>query len=240
MKWLIWKEYRLNRPILILGAIIMLLPYLQILFLYIRTYWQVDAGEMSAQTGVFASLNQMEILGTIMASTVTAYFTLAILGGHAIAGERADRSAEFFTYLPVPRWKVVISKLTIPLLTAIVIFGINLLAYMFISRYSNSLRPDDIRMFPQLAFTALAAWTAFSVGWFLSSVLESPTFAIFGALMLPWGAVMVSVGIAFLLRRTNMPVSDSVFFITSVTIGIIMGTVSFIAGTSYFLRRVEP
>lgn len=240
MKWLIWKEYRLNRPILILGAIVMLLPYIPILFLYLRTHWQVHAQDLSARTDVFVSLYRAELFGTITASTVTAYFTLAILGGHAIAGERADRSAEFFTYLPVPRWKVVISKLTIPLITALTIFGVNLLAYLLVTRYSNTRVPGNAGMFPQLAFTALAAWTAFSVGWLLSSLLESPTFAVFGALMLPWGAVLIWVGIAVLLRRANMPVSDSTFLVTSVILGIAMGTASFIVGTSYFLRRVEP
>ena len=31
------------------------------------------------------------------------YFTIALVGGHSIAGERTERAAEFFAYLPVPR-----------------------------------------------------------------------------------------------------------------------------------------
>ncbi len=85
MKSLLWREYRRNRLLMLSGAVLVALPYL-IAFavndFYVMANWSLGLSNMMA----------------------------ALLGGNAIAGETADRSAEFLAYLPVSRLQRFFSK----------------------------------------------------------------------------------------------------------------------------------
>ena len=61
------------------------------------------------------------------------WLIFGLLAGNAIAGERADRSAEFVAYLPIQRWRTLASKqfLALMILTAFLSFQI-LFALVFL------------------------------------------------------------------------------------------------------------
>ena len=85
MKWLLWREYRLNRWILITGAVLLLLPYLITLI--------VLCWPNAISTGANHIVDSLIVAAFY--SLGISQLTVALLGGNAIAGERADRSAEF-------------------------------------------------------------------------------------------------------------------------------------------------
>ena len=99
MKWLLWREYRLNRLLLMTGATLLLLPYAIALF---DLGWDAWWGSSQSPRAENAA-RRFEVAAFF--SIVISQLTLALLGGNAIAGERADRSAEFLAYLPVSRWR---------------------------------------------------------------------------------------------------------------------------------------
>ena len=99
MNWLLWREYRLNRPILIVGAFLLLLPHVIVAILLWRGV-QIPAEN---QPHPFC--------GTAFYSIAISQLTVLILGANAIAGERADRSAEYMVYLPVSRSRRLLAKL---------------------------------------------------------------------------------------------------------------------------------
>ena len=105
MNWIIWREYRLNRLILITGVFLLLLPYLVAL---IALLWpKAPALTAPHVTKLF--------VGAAFYSLALSQVAVALLGGNAIAGERADRSAEFIAYLPLPRKRLLGAKLSLAL-----------------------------------------------------------------------------------------------------------------------------
>lgn len=228
MKWLFWREYRLNRPILIFGAVLLLLPYA---FALIVLRWASKVGEdipeLLLNAGIFSlALSQL---------------TVALLGGNAIAGERADRSAEFMAYLPVPRGSRLIGKLSLAAVTALVTWGVNLL----VAAVLLSLAPD-LRRLPDLsdinliwAFVAVTGLTFYCVGWLISSFQSSATFAVGGGLVTPLVVFMLWAAVAWLSELR--PETFDQFIGTGYPVScILIAAVCFPTGAWYFLRRVEP
>ena len=100
MKWLLWREYRLTRLIRIVGAVLMVLPYVGALVLLVAASW---ASEPPAIGGPSPSRAVVLFGGGALYSILLSLLTLTFLGGNAFAGERADRSAEYLAYLPLSR-----------------------------------------------------------------------------------------------------------------------------------------
>ena len=122
MKWLIWKEYRVQRLVLIVGAVLLVLPYAMVLGLF----------RFAPVRGSLADWC-MGLLVAAAYSVGISQLTMALLGGNAIAGERADRSAEFVAYLPLTRARILAAKLTVVLLGVAAIWVPNLLILGFTS-----------------------------------------------------------------------------------------------------------
>ena len=215
MKWLIWKEYRLQRLILVVGVFLLVVPYTV-------PFYQLMWNSRYGWTLGFAACS----------STILSILTLALLGGNAIACERADRSAEFQAYQPIPRWAVLLSKLALPILAALVLWSVNLLFYEQGSPRQSGMLPDREWMFTFMLF----GFCAFSVAWLVSAMQSSPTFAV-GAGMAAPVATMLQVALIYWLVD-GLP-SRSLEIAWTVTI-FTLGLLSFAAGTWYYLRRVEP
>ena len=116
MIWLLWREYRRNRWILAAGAMLLLLPSLNAL----------RAGSADIRLALFVGY------------CFFCSLTVALLAGNAIAGERADRSAEFIAYLPPGRWRLLASKLFLSLIRVTVICGVYLLSLPAGTAMSNT------------------------------------------------------------------------------------------------------
>ena len=222
MKWLVWKEYRLNRLILIVGAVLLLAPYL--------------IGLVVVWCG--AGLPLAKAISTIvwasgMYSMTTSQLTLALLGGHVIACERADRSAEFLAYLPLSRTRILAGKIALVVMTVAVVWSVNLLTlWLAIGKFPV---PRDIDLVSILGFVTVTGLVFLCVGWLLSSILQSPTFAICGSLITPFMIVMGVQALAWALEYDSN-IANSWYRHVCLT----LAPVCFVAGTWYYLRRVEP
>jgi len=229
MKWLIWKEYRLNRLVLIVGAVLLVAPHAAALVLALRGVGlQVRGGLLLQLSG---NLMVSGLYGMLLSQ-----LTLALLGGHAIACERADRSAEFLAYLPVARTRILAGKIALALVTVALIWIPNLLivrwAMAGLPEQGPRFYADIWSAFWTLVITGLAA---FCVAWLLSSFLESPTFSICGGLVTPW---LVLMALAFLVWWFEWP--EQVIFLGYSITCLVLGPACFAAGTWHYLRRVEP
>ncbi|MGI9427835.1 MAG: hypothetical protein ACR2NM_04210, partial [Bythopirellula sp.] len=90
MNWLLWREYRLNRWILAAGTVGIFAPLMGAVLVF-----------STSDPEAFPKFISMYI-NSYMATAIT----VALLAGNAVAGGRADRSAEFLAYLPLPRWRM--------------------------------------------------------------------------------------------------------------------------------------
>lgn len=231
MNWLLWREYRLNRLILITAVVLLLLPYLVLL---IALPWvkvpATGAANYVALTFGVAALYSLFITP----------LTLALLGGNAMAGERADRSAEFIAYLPVTRTRRLVSKLSLAFAATALIWGANLLVLLFVGLVPELWRnPGEPDIPIILKYVAITGLTFYGVGWLISSFQSSPTFAVCGGLITPLLVVMGLSAVAWLIDvpRSNY---SSFLEIGYVVICLPLTLVCFSIGTWYYLNRDEP
>ena len=171
MNWLFWKECRQNRVIIIALLAVLVVP--QLFGLY--GMWN-DWRWMSKRAYPWHLIHEgwLRILfGASYVSLIISQIALALIGGNVIAGERADRSAEFQVYLPLTRKKIFAAKLLLALAIAIVIWTINplILWSTFASASPGSERPDLPKFILLIATTGLVF---FCVAWFFSSSSATP------------------------------------------------------------------
>jgi len=230
MKWLVWKEYRLNRLILIVGAVLLIAPHAVALVLALRGVGPV----MGPGTSRWCA----NLMLSAVYSLVFSQLTLALLGGHAIACERADRSAEFLAYLPVARSRILAGKLVVALAAAAIIWVPNLLMVILFLASAEIPVPRAYvheAAWTWLGTTAITGLAFFGIGWLLSSMLESPTFSICGGLVTPY---LVLMAFALLVWWFEWP--EKVIGWGYLGACLVLGPACFAAGTRYYLRRVEP
>lgn len=235
MKWLLWRDYRLNRPILITGLALLILPYAIALLIFL---WPSPNDGSWSREDNSGYGNTPEVLAALaMYSLGISQLTVAVLGGNAIAGERLDRSAEFMIYLPWKRAARVFSKLLLAAIAVLIIWIPNI-AVMMVSRMINSpfktaFNPDGLGF--ALMAIAISGLTFFGVGWFLSSVQSSPTYAVAGALLLPL-VIMVSITLLWELKLIGEEAAEYGYL----AICPVVAACSLVIGIWHFLRRVEP
>jgi ABC-type transport system involved in multi-copper enzyme maturation permease subunit len=223
VSWLLWREYRLNRWILVIGAAGILVPHL-IFFLAV--------GNNDDTVLAFG-----KFMGAYGASSMFGYLAIAMLAGHAIAGERADRSAEFIAYLPLPRWRILASKLVLPLIIIAVIMGMNLVSVNLLALPVDFplAHMADLRVLP----SALLA--TYGVSWLFSSLLSSPVIASIIGLCTPF--VVAGFGMATLnFLGLDVTTPENVLALNGwCAIGCLpLAIVCFSIGTRNYFRRSEP
>ena len=92
-------------------------------------------------------------------------------------------------------------------------------------------------MLGPVAITGLAF---FAVAWLLSSLLESPTFSTCGGLITPLLIILALALVDDWLFVSNQTDWDPWIFSLFCTICLVLAAASLMAGTWYYLRRVEP
>lgn len=226
MRALLWKEYRLNRGVLLLGVALLLAPYATVLGVALHSHWPSwpPAAEWPGLllTASLFSLGLSEL-------------TLVTLAGNSIASERADRSAEFLAYLPPSRLQILASKVLLALLAAGVIWAVNLFVGEVVA---PALGTSPASLAGSLAPRPLLAATAvmlFGAGWLGSALLDSPAIAtslgIGATLAVPF-VLMTVLG----LFGSSQDDFKHWGIITCLT----LGALCFVCGSVYYLRRVEP
>ena len=236
MNWLIWKEYRVNRLIIFIGLGLLLVPHAIALIITLRHPDQMK-----------------ECFGASMGSSFfVTQIVFALLGGNAIAGERSDRSVEFLACLPFSRWKNLLSKLVFAPLAVVAICGVNFIVLLHVSGERSNIEQFSMHdiittfeMHPEslidLAVFIVTPLTFFCVSWlfssFMSSVVLSAATGLFTPVVVIWGVI----GVGWWMN-IDLDTNDANIYVASWYSGIcaVLSLASFIAGTWYYLRRVEP
>ena len=100
LKALLWKDFRQHGKFLIACGAGLLIPYVVAVLALIAN-----------QMREFLESRWIDYLsGASIADAFLALLMVAFIAGNAIAGERADRSAEFTAYVPIDRKIALLSK----------------------------------------------------------------------------------------------------------------------------------
>jgi len=221
MNWLLWREYRLNRLILVAGTMGILLPHVI----------------LAVETLIYG--NHPETFLAWLVSTLFAEITVALLAGNAIAGERADRSAEFIASLPLPPWRLVASKLLLALIVFAAIWGTRL---MFSTVQPQHEFFGDVGSFP------IQVLVVYGASWLFSSIQSSTVIATSLGIVTSW--TIGGCAGWFTLSKLKEPIkpvanlhahyaenfSEPTFALYAM-FGIPIGIVCFCIGTWFYIRR---
>ncbi|MGA2797397.1 MAG: ABC transporter permease [Thermoguttaceae bacterium] len=226
-----WKDYRLNWLIVIMALFIVVVPHLIAVSVtcYIKYYHHnFDSSADFSKTLFISAIN----------SLILSLIVFAFMGGNAIACERADRSSEFLAYLPISRGKIVTSKLLVSLLIGGFIWIVNL-----------SIIGSCLLSFPQEAFVdpnappfgiiiggfLVACLTFFCIAWLFSCFMQSPAISVGIGIITP---ILLAYTFAFIV---HFFLGDAnITFVWPMGLAIALSLASFIGGTWYYVRRVEP
>jgi ABC-type transport system involved in multi-copper enzyme maturation permease subunit len=228
MTALLWKDYRLNRGVLLLGIALLLGPYAAAFPLALYDHWPSlpPAGEWSAllQAASFFSLALSQL-------------TLALLAGNSIASERADRSAEFLACLPPSRPQVLACKFLLALLAAGVIWAVNLSVAELVVRTLGAPRDGSWDQVAPRSLLAAGTVMMFGASWLGSAVLNSPASAtILGITVAAVGGPLLAQAAWALFASGAREALPS----WGMVVGLTTGALCFLSGSACFLRRVEP
>ncbi len=233
MNWLFWKEYRQNRVVVIALLVMLVVPHLFGLYA-MEWEWR----EHSWQT-LLHDWREILLYASLY-SLVISQVALALIGGNAIAGERADRSAEFQVYLPLPREKILTAKLLLVLAIAATIWLINPLIVCSTLASSDS----HLQMFGDASTfmlnTAITGLVFFCAAWFFSTILRSPTFSVIAGLVTPLIIIsLILFGMYLIYGDREIPGAESIIQICYLCLSLAVALPSFGFGTWLYLRRVE-
>src|SRR5687768_11798412 len=118
LRALVWKDVRINRLPLLITVVLLAAPY----GVVAAAVMQMPLWYESTRASAWAVLLATGCYFSVMCSQAA----LAMLSGHLIAVERADRSIEFIAYLPPSRLQLLLSKLLILAGAVAVVWAANL------------------------------------------------------------------------------------------------------------------
>ncbi len=230
MKSLLWKDYRINRLLLVFGFVVCFGPWVLSIVLGDYLGWFRYNSEPPWRSPGFW-------ISTCLFSLGLSVFTLATLGGNAIAAERADRSAEFLAYLPVTRWSVIVSKSLVAFAAGAAIWGVNLFILFIVApRFEFSYDPGDemiARLHMMFTVCAAVSILVFGSGWFWSAALTSHGLATGMSFVVLAAVIGGLLGLEF--------VCDSENFLETwfARVCVVVGIGGYVGGCVYYLYRLE-
>ena len=231
---LVWREWRRSRTILFvaLGIIVALLL---LVFSQPQTPPETAGGKISV-------VDRMAVVGSFATwiAVHVSVFLLPLIAANSLAGERADRSAEFIAPLPVSRSVRLMAKVVLLAAVAIALWA-PVLVVASLLRSSQLVKADDYRSGLELlgmvaAFTLLAT----ALAWLLAAWVESPVIAAVGAIAIPVAVpwVMFSLQVPFLAPASFFSLwFDSEGIPQSLT--LLVAAAFFAAGSALYVRRLE-
>lgn len=224
-KTLLWKEYRQSRQVLVSMGVGVLLPYVVVTVVNVV----VALFDTNQPRGIWLeTLAVASIFGLFISAGLCAF-----LSAQVVAGERADRSAEFAFYLPIPRRLATSAKA----LFAVSVCALMILANVAINCLVGSLQDGNLdRTIVGLTNTAaVLAVLVFGVSWAVSALSARP----------PIGAAsgLLSIVLLGMLLET-LAWATGIQGMSSAEIGgevaVALGLSGFAVGTLWTVRRVEP
>jgi len=231
MNTLLWKDYRENRRVLAVMAILLVIPYA----VYLMVGIVVAASSRPAPTSI-------PWIGLFWGASSTAFYisiaVVSFIAGNAIAGERANRSAEFAAYLPIPRRSAVASKAIIAIGGCVFFPTINYAINQSAGLALNMSVGWDSPISP-VQLSVITAVLMFGVSWLFSSLSGSPVIAAASGVVAFLLLLCMCIFGVFKENQATGQISGTWAY-WYVGICIIAGVGSFVAGVICYLRRVEP
>jgi ABC-type transport system involved in multi-copper enzyme maturation permease subunit len=215
---LLKKDWRLFRVPVVGTLILIATPYvLQATILWLNPDYV--ALTYLAPHYLFATASAVGLVITVIMA--------AVFGGVAFASERRECWADFLAMLPVPRSRIVASKLTV-VATFLGFISVILFSMCVVLQGSTD------HWLYGVTLLASCMLMSFSVAWLGSSFLSSAAIAAGISIVLVTLALFWPV----LAREVTLYDLDLIHFqiVTTACAGI----VSLVAGTTYYLVRVEP
>lgn len=226
MRGLLWKDYRLNRGLLLLGVFGLAGVYLVGLVVEVSSTWPaLPASQVWADA--LCSYGHMALSGMS--------FLAALLGGNAIACERSDRSAHFLAYLPPTKMQVLASKFLVAACALAVFWGANCLAIYALAPLLSPQPTNFLYMLGTPAGALAGCVLTFGIGWLGSACLEKPTVPVLVALAFPF-----VLGYGLFAFAAVSGISRFEIYEWAGTVGVLIGVAAFAVGTRYYFLRVEP
>lgn len=231
MKSLLWKDFRLNRLIVIMAVALAILPYPWMATLTFGREWRLWQS-LSMWRSVLQNAGMMSLGVSILSGTLFA--------GNALACERAARSSEFLAYLPPPRWRILLSKTVIAtgVLAVLAVANIIVVTMLTPMLAEGSVDSHYLRetMTGQVLIFSSIAILFFGFAWLGSALLESP--AIATCLGIAGGLVVVTALITVRNSLDWPPAHMVEIWFRAICMGT--GAAAFVAGCLAYLYRADP
>ena len=148
-----------------------------------------------------------------------------VIGGAAFAMERRERSAEFLAMLPVKRGQIIASKLLVSFAVIGLVMAIEtrvLLSAVFLPSWNDPSLRNAMADF-------VVAGVVFSMGWVLSTFMNSTAIAASAAILLA-----ICAGFIFVVVFEDFMMSDMMKIATCTAVIFVL------IGNIYYVRRVAP
>lgn len=220
MRALLWKDYRMNRPLLIVSAVILVAPYAIGAAVQFR-----DAKSTGMWGGTVAAM--------ALAAMASSLLTISLLAANAFTQERTDRSAEFLACLPPSRLSILLSKFVLAFSVSVAMWVVNLVMGLVVAPRLGHFEPSLAVPARDLLVTSALV---FAAGWAASTVMTSPVGA--------WGVAsatpMVLGGLLFTCWYCfGVPTEETLGAVYRSIAGV-AAIVVFAGSSVLYVRRVEP
>lgn len=231
---LVWREWRRSRTILF-AALGIIVALLLLVFSQPQTPPEAAGGEIR----VVGSMTVVGYFASWIAVHVSV-FLLPMIAANSLAGERADRSAEFIAPLPVSRAVRLMAKVVLLAAVAIALWA-PMLVVASLLRSSQLVKAEDYRSgLELLGMIATFAILTTALAWLLAGWIESPVIAAVMAIAIP-----VAVPWAMFSLQAPFLAPASFFGLWIDSEGIpqpltfLVAAAFFAAGSAVYLRRLE-
>jgi ABC-type transport system involved in multi-copper enzyme maturation permease subunit len=164
----------------------------------------------------------------------------AAYGGVAIAGERADRTADFLGLLPVSRMQIILSKWMVSLLMIGLCAAFHLLVLGLCLLARSNIHPGNVGPRQVQWATALPLWIGFTtslfgIAWLLSTFLRSGPISACVSI-----ATTIALFAMVALRLDAGHYSEQQVPLVLGSLSLAAGLLSMFGGAIYYLRRIAP
>lgn len=234
MNALLWKDFRLNRSILLLTAVLFVLPHLGGMLWLAFESAQRDAGWWSWQWS-YDTVMRMGVL-----SLVLSLVGLTVLAGNALACEREEGSDEFLAVLPPTNGATLTSKILVVLGAMVLFWGLDFVAILGIApRMPGApivlVAGVDDNPITELLMTTGVALSMLGAAWWIASFSRKASTAWALAFTIPI-AIVGAVGLAQAVGVVQADGFGSAFLSSSLVLGIaggVRGSLNYLRGPRF-------
>lgn len=228
---LLWKEYRSNAYLVVVGCAVLFLP---VLISFSMVY-----GNRRSPDVPFSDVLPISLIFGAIIGLVLSQFMLLCLGGHLIGGERSTRTFEFLFNQPVSRFRIVSSKLMFAFVWAVTVWALGGLILLIGFQLMEPGSGPNLEGMGSEFFFEVAAGGAmlFGASWLASNWMDNSVLA------MALGAFLATA--VFLVLRVIAGQFDSLIEIggydwTRIIVMTVLSIVTTTIGARIFVKRKSP